>query len=61
MVVTIPNIFLIIVAIIVPILIFICSLVFLIYFSSPDDKFQAWIPKIIVVSNFSEKERKKNQ
>lgn len=47
------NIWLIIVACIVPFLIIACAFYFLVYFSSPDDKYQAWLPKIVVVAGLS--------
>ena len=47
--VAIPNIFLIIVAVLLPVILFVACLFFLVYFSSSDDKNQAWLPKIIVV------------
>lgn len=41
--------FLIAVAVVVPVVILACVIYFVIYFSSPDDKNQAWFPKIMVM------------
>lgn len=49
MVFVLPSIFLIGVALVVPIGLLIACFVFIIYFSSPDDKNQAWVPKIITL------------
>lgn len=49
MAIVIPSIFLIGVGLLVPIVLLVACFVFIVYFSSPDDKNQAWIPKIITL------------
>ena len=46
------HIVLIITCVLFAILIVIASIYFLIYFQHPDDKWVAWFPKVLVVSNF---------